>query len=44
MWQIQNRREMYTGLQWGKLKQSNHLKNLGIDERIILNGALKNRI
>jgi len=30
------KREMHKGFWWGNLKKTDHLKDLGIDERIIL--------
>ena len=30
------KREMHTGFRWRNVKQKDHLKDLGIDERIIL--------
>ena len=30
-------REVYTGFGWGNLKESDHLENLGISNRVILN-------
>ena len=36
MWQIWGREQGYTGVWWGKLRENDHLINLGVDGRIIL--------
>jgi hypothetical protein len=41
MWHIEGRREMRAGICWGKQKERGHLKELGIDKRIILKSPLK---
>jgi hypothetical protein len=33
---VWGRREMHTGFWWGKLKESDHLDDLGLDGRIML--------
>jgi hypothetical protein len=37
MWHVCWRGEVYTQFWWGNLRERDHLKNLGIDERMILN-------
>jgi hypothetical protein len=37
LWHIGGREEVYTGFWWGNLKESDPLKDLGINSRIILN-------
>jgi hypothetical protein len=36
MWHVRGRGEVHTGLQWGNLREGDHLADPGIDERIIL--------
>jgi hypothetical protein len=36
MWHVWETGKVYTGYWWGKLKERNHLEDLGVDERIIL--------
>jgi hypothetical protein len=36
---IEGTREEYTGLLWGNVRERDHLEELGIDGRIILNGC-----
>jgi len=36
------RREVHTGFWWGNLRERDHLKDLGVDGRIILKKFLKN--
>jgi hypothetical protein len=33
------KREVHTGFWWGDLREGNHLRDPGIDGRIILNGS-----
>jgi len=39
---IWGRGEMHTGFWWGRLKEGDHLEDLGIEGRIILKLILKN--
>jgi hypothetical protein len=34
-------REVYTGLWWGNVRDGDHLKDLGLDEKIILKWIFK---
>jgi len=36
--------EVYTGFWWGNLKESDHLKGLGINSRMILNAIRRRRL
>jgi hypothetical protein len=36
MWHVWGRGEVHTGLQWENLREGDHLKDPGIDGRIIL--------
>jgi len=36
MWHIWGRREVYAGFWWGNLRERDHLKDPGVDGRIIL--------
>jgi hypothetical protein len=36
MWHVWGRGEVHTRLQWGNLREGDHLKDPGIDGRIIL--------
>jgi hypothetical protein len=40
MWHVRGR-EVHTGLQWGKLREGDHLEDPGIDGRIILKWILE---
>jgi hypothetical protein len=36
MWHVWGRGEMHTGLEWGNLREGDHLEEPGVDGRIIL--------
>jgi hypothetical protein len=41
MWHIWDTGEVHTEFWWGGLRETNHLKDLGVDGRIILKYILK---
>jgi len=41
MWHIWGTREVCTGFWWGDLKERDHMKDPGLDGRIILKWVLK---
>jgi hypothetical protein len=41
MWRIRRRGEVHTGFWCGDLRERDHLKDLGVDERIILKWIFK---
>jgi len=44
MWHIRKIGEAHTGFWWGDLMQRDHLEDLDLDVRIILNWIFKERI
>jgi len=43
MWQLWDRERVLTGFWWGDLRERDHLEDLGIDWRIILQWVFKKR-
>jgi hypothetical protein len=41
MWQVWGKTEVHTGFGWGDLREGDHLKNPGVDRRIILKWIFK---
>ena len=44
MWHVWVRREMYAGFWWGNLKTVEHLEDLGVDGRVVLNWSANKQI
>ena len=42
IWHVLRRREMHVGFWWGNLNKTDHLDDLGVDGRIILEKNFKN--
>jgi len=42
LWHVLETREVHTGLCWGDLKEKHRLKDVSVDERIILKWIFKN--
>jgi hypothetical protein len=41
MWQVWEKLKLHAGLWWGNPQESDHLKNLGVDESFILKRLLQ---
>ena len=41
MWHVWGNGEVYTGFWWGDLRERDHVEEIGVDGRIILNWILK---
>jgi hypothetical protein len=39
MWHIWGREEVHAGIQWGSVKDRDHMQDLGVDGRVMLDGS-----
>jgi len=44
MWHVWGRGEVHSGLWWGNLRERGHLKDPGVNGRVILKGILKKSV